>query len=278
MRALAVLGILCVALAGCSRGGSDARDDPQVGVVVEGWVIDERIAPVPGAVARLAGLGLETRTDEAGHYALEAPAGMDLVLVVEAVGYKGESGAVTALSGTHHVLNFSLERLPLAEPYDEVQAFDGLLRCGIVATTQEDPSKPHEHQGVRCSSLANDTSNRWAYVLPADTTGVVVEVAWQPQSDVSHALVLKVTVAATGEAVAFLEGTSILRVQLSSLKLAQERQAGHDELILVVEPGAGSGDHEHGAVGAFVQQQFVIYATAFFNGPVPPAYSIADEG
>ena len=278
MRVLAVLSALCVALAGCSRGGSDAKEEDSPGVLVEGWVIDERIVPVPGAVARLAGLDLQTSTDAAGHYAIEAPTGMDLVLVVEAEGYKSASGAVTALSGTYHVLNFSLERLPLAEPYDEVQSFDGLLRCGIVATTQEDPSRPHEHQGVRCSSLINDTANRWAYVLPVNTTGVVVEVAWEPQSDVARALVLKITVAATGEVVAFLESTSIMRVHLSSVKLEQERQAGHDELIMVVEPGAGSGDHEHGAVGAFVDQQFVIYATAFFNGPVPPSYSISDEG
>lgn len=279
MRALAVLAVLCMALAGCSRGGGEsAGPDGAAGIVVEGWVIDERIVPVPGAVARLAGLGIEASTDEGGHYRVEAPPGTELVLVVEAAGYKTASAAVAAHSGMHHVLNFSLERLPVAEPYHEVQSFDGLLRCGVVATTQEDPSRPHEHQGVRCSQLANDSANRWAYTLPADTTGVIVEVAWDAQSDVARAMVLKVTVAATGEQVAFLESTSILRVQLSSIKLAQERQAGHEELIMALEPGAGSGNHEHGAVGAFVQQQFTIYATAFFNGPVPPAYSIADQG
>jgi hypothetical protein len=276
VRALAVLGILCVALAGCSSGGEPAPETPD-GVVVEGWIIDERVVPVVGATARLAGHGLSTTTDDSGHYVLEAPSGAELVIVVEAAGYATESGAIAALSGPRHVLNFSLERLPFAAPRDEVQSFDGLIRCGVVATAQEDPARPHQHEGVRCSQLSNDTGNRWSYFLPAETTGVVVEVVWEPQSEVSRALVLKATMVETGEVLAFLEGTSILRIQLSSVKIAQEMAAGNDEVLFVLEPGAGSGDHEHGAVGAFVQQQFTIYATAFFNGPVPPSYSIADE-
>jgi hypothetical protein len=276
VRILAVLCILCVALAGCSRGGPEAPEETE-GPLLEGWVVDERIVPVSGALVRLAGAGLETRTGEDGHYALGVPRGIDLVVVIEAPGFKAASGALAAQSGSHHFLNFSLERIPVAEPFDEVQQFNGILRCGIVATTQEDPSRPHEHQGVRCSQTINDTSNRWSYHLPPDLTGVVVEVAWDPQSDVAQALVLKITVEATGEVVCFIEGTSILRLQLSSVKLAQEMQAGHTVLSMTLEPGAGTGNHEHGAVGAFAQQAFVIYATAFFNGPVPPSYSIQDR-
>ncbi|MEK6975977.1 MAG: hypothetical protein AABY18_06515 [Candidatus Thermoplasmatota archaeon] len=130
--------------------------------------------------------------------------------------------------------------------------FQGILRCGVVATTQEDPSRPHEHQGVRCSQALNDTANRWSYAVPNNATGVVVEVDWDAQSEVAQALVLKVTVEATGEGLGFVEGTSMIRLQLSSLKLAQEQQAGHDALSVVLEPGAGTGNHEHGAAGAFV--------------------------
>lgn len=276
MRILAVLCILCVALAGCSRGGTDAPAETP-GPVVEGWVVDERIVPVSGAVVRLAGAGLETRTEEDGHYSLDVPRGLDVVVVIEAPGYKPASGAVGAQSGDHHFLNFSLERIPVAEPFDEVQQFNGILRCGIVATTQEDPSRPHEHQGIRCSQALNDTGNRWSYHLSPGLTGAVVEVAWDAQSEVAQALVLKITVEATGEVVGHIEGTSVMRLQLSSVKLAQEMQAGHTVLAMVLEPGAGTGNHEHGAAGAFVQQPFVIYATAFFNGPVPPSYSIQDR-
>jgi hypothetical protein len=244
---------------------------------VEGWVVDERIVPVEGAVARLAGVGVETRTDAEGHYVMEAPPGVDLIVVIEADGYKPSSGAVTAQSGARTLLNFSLERLPVAAPYDEVSSFNGLLACGVVVTTQEDPSRPHEHQGVRCSETLNDTSNRWSYTMAGNLTGIVVEVDWDAQSDLAQALVLKVTVEATGEQIAFIEGTSMIHVQLSSVKLAQELAAGHDVLRMVVEPGAGTGNHEHGAAGAFAQQPFDIYATAFFNGPVPPSYSIGDR-
>lgn len=275
MRALALVAVL--ALAGCSGGESQGVPGEPVGPLVEGWIVDERIVPVVGATVRLAGAGAETMTDDEGHYALQGPVGAELVLVVQAEGFLPQSRGVSSAAGARQVLNFTLERVPVAEPYDELEQFQGILRCGVVATTQEDPSRPHEHQGVRCSQLLNDTSNRWAYTVPANTTGVVVEAAWDPQSEVSQAMVMKVATAATGEVLGFIEGTSMLRQQLSSTKLQQELQAGHDVLHISLEPGAGTGNHEHGAAGAFVNQGFTLYATAFFNGPVPPTYTVAER-
>lgn len=277
MRRMMLVALLAAALAGCMGGGGPPATSGPTGPTVEGWVVDERIAPVEGAIASLAGLGLEARTDADGHYVLQAPPGVDLVLVMEAPQFVAQSRAVAALSGAHHVLNFTLVRMPVQDPFDEVQSFQGILRCGLVATTQEDPSRPHEHQGVRCSQALNDTANRWAYTIPAGSTGIVVEAQWDAQSEVSQALVLKVVTEATGEVLGFIEGTSMLRMQLSSVKLAQETQAGHEVLWVTAEPGAGTGNHEHGAIGVFVSQSFTLYATAFFNGPVPPSYSIADR-
>lgn len=277
MMRVAVALVLAVALAGCSKGGSPAAGPEPVGPTVEGWIVDERIVPVEGAVVRLAGLGQEAVADAEGHYVLQAPPATDLVLLVEAPGFRPQTRALSAASGAHQVLNFTLERVPVAQPYDTLEKFDGVLRCGFVVTTQEDPSRPHEHQGVRCSQVLNDTSNRWLYVIPANVSGLVVEVDWDPQSEVSQALVLKIVTQATGEVLGFIEGTPIIRQQLSSAKLQQELQAGHDVLAITLEPGAGTGNHEHGAAGAFVNQGFTVYATAFFNGPVPPDYSVAER-
>ena len=263
---------LAVALAGCASGPPAAAPEA-TGPLVEGWVVDATRTPVPDAVASLAGLGIEAAVGDDGHYALQAPPGVDLVLVVAAPGFVPATRSVGAASGAHHVLNFSLERVPVAEPRVLVESHRGVLRCGAVATTMEDPARPHEHQGVRCSQLLNDTSNRWRYDVPANTSGMVVEAAWEAQSDVAQALVLKVVVEGSGETLGFIEGTSPLRVQLSSAKLAHELAAGHATLLMTLEPGAGTGNHEHGAVGVFVDQSFELYASTFYNMAVDPAYS-----
>lgn len=266
--------VLLLALAGCAQPTPSAPASVPSGPVLEGWVVDERLAPLGNASVTLAGLGLATGTDAQGHYRLQPPGGADLIVVAAAEGHRPQSRSVGARSGDHLLVNFTLERIPVTEPYHEATSHTGSLRCGFVAVLAEDPSRPHEHQGVRCSQLLNDTSNQWHYEIPVNTTGIVMELAWTPQSEVAKALVLKVVSEGSGEVLAFIEGTSVLRTQLSSLKLAQEVALGHATLLVTVEPGAGTGNHEHGAVGAFLEQRFDVFATAFFNGPVDPSYSI----
>lgn len=265
---------LVLAVAGCAQPPAAPDDAPVAGPIVEGWIVDERFVPVGNVSVSLAGFGVQTASDPSGYYRLDAPRGADLLVVTQADGFRPQTRSVGAQSGERHLVNFTLERIPDAEPFHVVTTHTGTVRCGVVAIVAEDQSRPHEHQGVRCSQLLNDTSNQWTYTLPSNTTGVVMEVAWTPQSEVAQALVLKVIVAGTGDVLAFIEGTSILRIQLSSVNLAQAAAAGHTELRVTLEPGAGTGNHEHGAAGAFFEQPFDVYATAFFNGPVDASYSI----
>lgn len=262
--------LVAILLAGCSD--PPARPPPEGGTRVEGWVFDEGLRPVAAATVR--GDGNETATDADGHYSLQVPSDQSSVITVAAPGFLPATQSLGASSGAFQVLNFTLRREPPPAPPPLVTSFNGVLQCGAVATTMEDPSRPHEHQGVRCSSLLNDTSNRWLYDLQPGTQGIVLEVEWDAQSPLSQAMVLKATNAG-GVPFAFIEGTSVLRQQLSSVKLQQEQQAGGSLLVITLEPGAGTGNHEHGAAGLFLRQPFTIYATAFF-AEVPPDYSLTD--
>lgn len=265
---------LVLAMAGCTTPAPDAEVTAPAGPIVEGWVVDERLVPIAQAQVRVAGLGLNTSTDANGHYSLSPPGQVDLVVILEADGFVAQSRSIGARSGERHVLNFTLERIPDARPYHTVTTHAGVLRCGAVAVLAEDPSRPHEHQGLRCSQTLEDTRNAWLYDAPSNTTGIILEVAWVPQSELAQALVLKVVAEGTGDLLAFIEGTSVLRVQLSAVNLAQLLTLGQPTLRITLEPGAGTGNHEHGAAGAFVEQAFDVYATAFFNGPVDASYSI----
>lgn len=265
--------LLPFALAGCSQ--EQPRPAVETGPLVEGYVLDEARAPVPAATVVVRGLTVNGTTGPDGHFAFQAPSGVELLLTAQAPGFIASSQVVPAFSGTYHLLNFTLERMPFAEPYTVVSDFKGSVTCGVTAVVGEDQSSPHEHKGVRCSELIPSDTHVWNYTIPLNTTGLVLEAFWDPQTDLAAALVFKATIPETGEILGFKESASPARIQLSAVSLAQNLAAGHTVLSVVVGPGAGTGEHEHGAVGAFVEQGFQLVMTAFFNGPVDPAYSIA---
>jgi hypothetical protein len=271
--AVLVAALLLPLLAGCSSA-PEARP-VAAGPFVEGWIVDARFAPVAGARVAAVGLGANASTDEGGHYSFGVPAGVELLVVAEADGFVAQSRSVSAGSGDHLVVNFTMERVPAAAPYQTVEAFDGILRCGVVVVVGEDPARPHEHRGLRCSTVLEDDANTWLYTIPSNASGLVIEAVWEAQSQMSRSMLLNVSVQATGEVLGFQEGLSPLRAQPSRFKLDLERQAGNGVLSIRMESGAGTGNHEHGAAGATVEQPFRLFATAFYNGPVDPSYSVA---
>ncbi len=270
----ALLAAFAMVLAGCSQAAPFQATAS--GPLVEGWVLDLALTPIAGASVTVAGTAIGVRTDAAGHFILEAPSGTDLVVTVAADGFGSTSQAISALSGTRHVLNFTLERIPAAAPYHVVERFSGFLQCAVTAVVMEDQSSPHEHQGVRCSSLVNDTRNVWHGDIPAETTGLIIETQWTPNSELAQGLVMKIVVDGSGDVIGFVEGRSILRIQLSQTNLQRNLQAGFTHYTVTIDAGAGTGEHEHGAIGVFLEQPFTLFATSFFNGPVDPAYSVAE--
>jgi hypothetical protein len=278
MHWLAGIGVTMALLAGCLGQGGHAVLASS-GPVVEGWVVDDRIMPVTNATVSLAGSPVQVATDQAGHYRLETPTGTSVTLVVAAQGYQSKAGALGAFFGMHQVLNFSLVRLPADAPYVLADSRQGQLTCAITAVAgQDDPNKPHEHKGVRCTQVipeSVDASDVWNYTIPAGATGVILEAFWTPESDLSQALVMKIQDAATGDIIGFTEGVSPLHVQVSHFTTLQ--LLDHTGVLrLSILPGAGTGSHEHGAVGVFIDQPFTLFATAFFNQPVDPAFSVAN--
>ena len=271
----AVALLLASMLAGCSGSGGQAAPPASAQLVVEGYVVDERLVPLPGVLVEALGSNASATTDEAGHFELRASAAQDLVLVVAPAGYVAQSRAVSAFSGGHQWVNVTLAAVPFAAPFHTTEAYAASVQCGVTAVVGEDPSRPHEHQGVRCSDYLDSPNRFWNYTVPTNTTGLVLEAVWEPSTPAATAIVLRVTVQGTGEVLSYKEGSSPMRLQLSAVALAQNVAAGFDVVSVEVRPGAGTGEHDHGAVGAFVQQQVDLYMTAFFNGPVDPTFTIA---
>lgn len=276
---LAVAVLLASMLAGCSSShGSDGSTAPGQ-VAVEGWVLDAALTPIPGASVVVQGAEANATTGDNGHYLLRAPSSMDLLVTVRQVGFVPQSRYVPAFSGSHQWINLTLERVISADPYTVVESWDGIMHCAVTAVAREDPSRPHEHQGVKCSDALPEETNQnvWHYSIPFNASGAIIELAWDPGTEFSQALVMKIEAETTGDILGFVEGTSILRLQVAAVNLARLLQSGDSTLRVTITPGAGTGSHEHGAVGVFVDQAFTIYATTFYNQPADPTYSIANR-
>lgn len=268
--------LVALALSGCVAE-KPAAAAPR-GPVVEGWVLDEALRPIGGATVALLGSELEARTAANGRYALEVPAGAQVTVTARAPGFEPKSGFLGSGFGARAHLNFSLVRVPVAQPHTQLQDHKGQLTCAVSAVVgQDDPDRPHQHMGARCSELpvGVDDGNAWLYPVPQRAAGVVLEVFWTPNSPLSETLVLQMIVAATGETIGFAEGPSPIQVHLGQARVAQLQERGQTDLRLAILPGAGTGSHEHGAVGAFAEQPFRIFATAFFNQPLDPTYSVS---
>lgn len=271
-----VLTILVVALAGCTQGTGPKEIIP-AGPTIEGWVTTPAQVPIEGATVAVAGQNLSTVTDREGHYSLVAPPGMSLVITATAQGYLPASRATGESSGARHTLNFTLQNVPTSAPYSIVEKQEGFIQCAITAVVLEDQGSPHSHQGANCSTAVNDTRNIWHNAIPNNASGLVMELQWKPNSELAQGLVMKIVVDGSDDILGFVEGRSIVRVHVSQDKLQENLNAGHSRYTVTITPGAGTGEHEHGAIGVFIEQPFTIYATTFFNGPVDPAYSIANR-
>ncbi|MEK6986277.1 MAG: carboxypeptidase-like regulatory domain-containing protein [Candidatus Thermoplasmatota archaeon] len=258
-------------LAGCAQAGElpppEAADATRL---VEGWIRDVALIPIVGASATAPDVN-GTQTDAEGHFTLRIPRDGSLFVRVAADGFEP---ATKAIPSGEAVLNFTLERIPDGKPYQVVTTFRGFLSCGLAVAVGGNPGQPHEHKAVRCSDALGNERNLWVLDAPSPS-GIVLETFWDATTELSQALLVKLIVVETGEILGFREGPGPLRIQPSQAALAAALAAGHT-IAALAETGAGTGNHDHGAVGATVEQEFQFYLTSFFNGLVDPSYTIAD--
>lgn len=144
----AALLVLAAALAGCSDGGGKATDDVVVlsGATVSatpsletkapggkglghiaGFVVDDAIHPVPGAVAALAGLDLKDTTDRNGGFEfVDLPPGKYLVRF-NATGHRDAEAVLEVKEDRFTRAKVILERIRPPDPYTEVAKFEGYV-------------------------------------------------------------------------------------------------------------------------------------------------------
>lgn len=273
--------LLLAATAGCFGAGDDGGDagpgpdpvTPESRPQLEGWVLDPALRPLGGTLVTVVETGAAVSTDAEGHYALdELPTGTPLVLVARADGFIPQSKRVTLEPKVDLRLNFSMQPVPVLEPYQEVLPKTGFVNCQLAVESED------AYQKYDCSGAEEDTDT-WDFPVDSDLAGIVFEVFWEPQQPAAAFMRVRLETVGFGDLNTVLdvrEGESPVKLQVSQAQSERFYREGGIVRALV-EPSANLEEQEMGAgTAAFIQQEFDMFASNFYVDPPPTTYSVAD--
>ena len=274
-----LLIVVAFAVAGCGGSKAPAQEDEVAGRSVEGWIYDPILVPLEGAQVRLVGADLATTSDAEGHFQLPLPDMAAYTLQVSAVGFRTQSQTVVFdTTGGHKRLDFKLEHMLDAGAAIKVHQFDGFIECSgfaVVGHNHGGGGEPTGENPLDCGSYGV-TDSIWDVPVHASVTGVVLEIIWEPGTDLAENLLVltyKVHDNGTKEFVGFAEGNNILRLQIGTLEMADKFPVG-GTIRFDVQIGGGP-DQEDVAYGAAVQQDFQAFTSLFYGLLPTPDYSVA---
>jgi hypothetical protein len=186
MRRFGVLLALTIVLSGCTAGqaadplvaseapvaSGPAQYDETSGAI-EGFVTDEEIAPVVGAIVGLLELPENVvQTDSQGRFAFSNLAPGTYTIAVQKLGYESSADRVDVLAGETATAQIVLSVLPVETPYAELIIHRGVLENGVGV--------------VRTATCTNCGTDETRYHFPdgaiaEDWQAIMIEVTWNTQ-------------------------------------------------------------------------------------------------
>ncbi len=258
----------CVALLACLVGCLNAQPTadgeplpPPPPPMLQGYVVDESLAPIAGA--KVSHGGATNTTASTGYFRIARATGP---LVVESTGFE----PVIVHVGTNAWVNATLIRLPDETPYTATSTWTGLIHCQVVVVAGHDHGDDHDDGATDCDPSTED--ERYLLAVPVTADGVILEVFWDastPAGEYLSATLFAVDGEGQRRSIGFTEGTSPLRLHLGE-GLTNEMSGG----VIEMKVAAGAPD-EDAAAGTVWQQEYQVVASVFHYAPAPVDYSVA---
>jgi hypothetical protein len=277
MKDLVPLLLLGLAFSGCLGAGNGERDGDGSGdedpgpIQLFGYIFDNALAPLEGAVVKILETNSSVTTDDEGFYAFAGlPTDQFLVIVATHDGFKPDSKQATLPQDMVVLLNFSLEPEPVKVPRMVPLSKAGFFSCQAGYAIGE------ENQTIDCSGGQAQT-NVWDFAVDPDLAGAVIEIYWEPVSaaaETLHARLETLELGQFNEVLGEKTGASILRIDVAEAK-ARKLYVGGGlmQLTLTALPDNDANEAGIGAA-AHVQQDFTMYASLFYVEPPCPSYTI----
>lgn len=264
---------LTLALAGCAeeeavqeQPAPSTRDEPQL----QGWVFDPTVLALEGVKIEVLDTGATVTTDANGYYQLEGvPLDIQVLLVASKEGYEPSSKQVRLEADTAIRLNFTLNPVPIKQPFSERLPYNGFIDCeGRIVTAASDIP-------IQCGS---DNQNVWEFNVKEDLAGAVIEIGWEPGTDLAASLGARLETIGFGDqniVIAEIFGQSILRLQIPNA-VAEKYYTEPGTLRLTVEVKPDNEANEAGiGAGLAINQEFDVVASLFYVEGPPPGYTAA---
>lgn len=183
MRRIGIVIAFAVLFSGCIAGGATdapisshapvasgpAEYDDTTGAI-EGFVTDEEIAPVAGAIVGLLEMPEKiVSTDEQGRFAFSILVPGTYTVAVQKLGYDSSAQRVDVLAGQTSASKIILSVQPIEEPWAELIIHRGIIENGVGV--------------VRTATCTNCGTDETRYhfpdgAIPADWQAILIEVTW----------------------------------------------------------------------------------------------------
>jgi hypothetical protein len=289
MRFMAFVALGSVLLAGCGAKGDGKGDDivdeevfgdteveSDLGVI-RGIVLDPTLAPVEGATVALSGHDKSVTTDSNGVFVFLDLEPGPYFLHASKPGWTGIQQSVEVVAGVDdpEVTRIMLEKVPGTEPRAFTQKQEGFISCSIGT-----PATIHD-----CNTIDEQKAQLF-FDIQGLPTWIQTELQWestQPAGDWLY--VIQGVCTCEGNRPSFdnrfnetPEATSVYIARATPEFLASHDAGGANGQLMIDVSASGPEPQTTNGSGIALNQDFVGYATMFYNFDPDPTWSFVADG
>lgn len=243
---------------------------------IVGRTIDEEFRPLADVSVRLQGTTQATTTTQDGVYFFRGVPARAYTLLFSKPGFEPHNVSVSVSAGERVALETLLRQAPDTSAFvDEGFSFRGRINCSVRANASGTNTNPE----CGATNPDQDTQRQRYMALLAGVRWVLVEVVWQPSVPASNDKLTLAIRPVQGPSWRQVQGGSPIRAWVTpedwnEIRAGFERDypAFGGQIQFYVFPGE-SVQTGSAALGAAIQQDFTIYATAWYRTDPPEGYT-----